>query len=125
MARFRPHQRLRTRAQFDRVFRQGVRADGRLFLLIAAANGRPEDRLGLTVSRRVGGAVARNRVRRLLRESFRALERGSRPAADLVVLAKTEITGSALRELGRELRERLRRLERSDRLGGSMSAPAR
>jgi ribonuclease P protein component len=125
MARFRPRQRLRTRAQFDRVFRHGVRADGRLFLLIAAANGRGEDRLGLTVSRRVGEAVARNRVRRWLRESFRVLEQGKRPGVDLVVLAKKEIAASGLREVERELRERLRRLERSDRLAGSSPAPAR
>ena len=38
-ARFRASQRLRTRAQFDRVFRRGARLDGRLFTLLVAANG--------------------------------------------------------------------------------------
>jgi ribonuclease P protein component len=122
MARFRSRQRLRTRAEFDRVFRRGVRADGRLFVLIVAVNGGAEDRLGLTVSRRVGAAVTRNRVRRLLRESFRCLERGSRPALDLVLLAKPALAGSGFGEVERELRERLRGLERSARLCGASRA---
>jgi ribonuclease P protein component len=124
MARFRPRQRLRTRAEFDRVFRRGVRADGRLFLLIAAVNGGAEDRLGLTVSRRVGAAVTRNHVRRLLREGFRSLARGPRPAVDLVLLAKPELAGASFGEVARELRERLRGLERAARLGGASRARA-
>jgi ribonuclease P protein component len=109
-ARFRPSQRLRTKAQFDRVFRRGVRLDGRLFTLVVAANGEPRDRLGLAVSRRVGGAVVRNRARRLLRESFRRLEAGERPALDVVVLAKPEMAGRSQEEVARELRSRLGRL---------------
>jgi len=69
--RFRPRQRLRTGADFDAVFKRGARLDGRLFLLVAAPNGRAFDRLGLAVSRRIGGAVERNRARRLLREMMR------------------------------------------------------
>ncbi len=111
-ARFRPRQRLRTRAEFDQVFRRGVRLDGKLFALVAAPNGRDEDRLGLAASRRVGGAVRRNRARRLLRESFRRLERGSRAALDLVVLVKPELASSALVEVQRELERRLDRLRR-------------
>ncbi len=111
MARFRPRQRLRTAAEFDRVFRRGVRLDGTLFLLVAAPNGGGYDRLGLAVSRRVGGAVTRNRVRRLLRESFRRLERGARPSVDLVILGKPALKGAGLAEVSRELGTRLQRLE--------------
>lgn len=117
MARLRPRQRLRTRAQFDRVFREGVRAEGRLFLLVVARNGQPHDRLGLTVSRRLGGAVTRNRVKRWLREAFRQGERRAASGVDLVVVAKVESANAGLAELARELGERLRRLERSRRLG--------
>src|SRR5512147_2377555 len=106
MARFRPRQRLRTAAEFDRVFRRGVRLDGALFVLVAAPNDSYQDRLGLAVSRRVGGAVIRNRVRRLLRESFRRLERGARPSADLVILGKPELAGRGLAEVSRELSAR-------------------
>lgn len=117
-ASFRPSQRLRTRAQFDRVFRRGARLDGRVFTLLVAVNGRTLDRLGLAVSRRVGGAVVRNRARRLLRESFRRLVPEGRPALDLVVLAKPEIATLTLAEIDRELRARLRRVPRSALLAG-------
>ena len=117
-ARFRASQRLRTRAQFDRVFRRGTRLDGRLFTLLVAANGTPHDRLGLGVSRKVGGAVVRNRARRLLRESFRRLEPSERPALDLVVLAKPDIAGRSLAEVDRELHARIRRVPRAALLAG-------
>jgi ribonuclease P protein component len=125
MARLRPRQRLRTRTQFDRVFREGVRAEGRLFLLVAARNGQAHDRLGLTVSRKVGGAVTRNRVKRRLREVFRLSERRAVSGVDLVVVAKAESADAGLRELERELGERLRRLARSGRLGGPLADRAR
>lgn len=124
-ARFRPSQRLRTRAQFDRVFRRGARLDGRLFTLLVVANGGVLDRLGLAVSRRVGGAVVRNRARRLLRESFRRLEAEGRPSVDLVVLAKPEIATLTLAEVERELRARLRRIPRAALLAGPGPAPPR
>ena len=125
MARFRPGQRLRKAAEFDRVFRQGVRLDGALFLLIAAPNDGPQDRLGLAVSRRVGGAVVRNRARRLLRESFRRLERRTRPSADLVILAKPALAGCGLAEVSRELAARARQLERAAGRGRPRPAPSR
>jgi ribonuclease P protein component len=124
-ARFRPSQRLRTKAQFDRVFRRGARLDGRLFTLLVAANGGSQDRLGLAVSRRVGGAVVRNRARRLLRESFRRLEAEGRPPLDLVVLAKPDVAGLSLAEVERELRTRLRRVPRSALVAGPGAAPSR
>lgn len=113
-ARFRRRQRLRTRADFDRVFRRGRRLDGRLFQLVVAANGGEVDRLGLAVSRRVGGAVQRNRAKRLLREAFRHSEHGARPALDIVVVAKPELVDQGLAEVQREL---LTRLERAAAIG--------
>jgi ribonuclease P protein component len=124
-ARFRASQRLRTRAQFDRVFRRGARLDGRLFTLLVAANGGTRDRLGLAVSRKVGGAVVRNRARRLLRESFRRLEPVPRPSLDFVVLVKADIAGRPLAEVERELHARLRRLPRAALLAGPGPAAAR
>ena len=56
----RPRERLRTAAQFRRVFRRGSRFDGRLFLLVAAPNDQAASRIGLAASRRVGGAVERS-----------------------------------------------------------------
>jgi ribonuclease P protein component len=123
--RLRTRQRLRTGAEFDAVFKRGTRLDGRLFLLVASPNGRAFDRLGLAVSRRVGGAVGRNRARRLLREGFRRVDRPAGPGFDLVVVARAPLAGRGQAEVDRELRERVQRLLRPTGAGSAASPPPR
>jgi ribonuclease P protein component len=123
-ARLRSRQRLRTRAEFDRAFRRGVRLEGRLFVLIAVPNGTAVNRLGLAVNRRVGGAVVRNRVKRRLRESFRRRGAPGPVGFDLVLVARAEMARSTQSEVDIELRERLHKLERSARRAGSSAAPS-
>ena len=117
-------ERLASPGQFRRVFQKGIRVDGPLFSLVAAANDCGHDRLGLAASRKVGGAVARNRAKRRLRECFRRHKRLEAPSLDLVLMAKNEIVGCVQGELEREYRQRLRRLQ--DRVARSRgAAPAR
>src|SRR5262245_40779589 len=92
-ARFRPRQRLRRGSDFRRVLRGGWRLAGPLFLLVAASGEGRASRLGLTISRRVGRATVRNRVRRLLRESFRRISVDGDRSFDLVLIPKPEIVG--------------------------------
>ncbi|MEM7165922.1 MAG: ribonuclease P protein component [Planctomycetota bacterium] len=70
---------------FERVFKQGRRARSSHMHVVAAPNDLDIARLGLAVSRRVGNAVVRNRVKRRIREIFRR-NRAALPVADLVVI---------------------------------------
>ncbi len=86
--RFRPCHRLRSAADFERVYRTGKRAGDGLFAVNALANELGFARLGMSVSTRtVGNAVRRNRVRRIIREVFRERQR-ELPGVDLVVTSR-------------------------------------
>ncbi len=92
--RFRKSERLRRRRDFLTVYAEGKRYSSRLFTIFARATDQPWSRLGITVSRRIGKAVCRNRVKRLIREVFRK-NKGRLPCSlDLVVNAK-EALGAA------------------------------
>lgn len=101
---FPPQQRLKRPADFRAVLDGGAKRHSRGFVLFRAANRSDRARLGVSVSRKVGGAVVRNRVKRLMRESFRLhwLAWGL-AGADLVVIAKHGAGELSLREVSREL----------------------
>lgn len=77
--------RLRHEREIRAVMRSGRSRSGDLLRLLVHPNGLGRARLGIVVSRRLGGAVARNRWKRLLRETFR-LRRHALPAWDIVAI---------------------------------------
>lgn len=91
--------RLSRSAEFERVYRQGKSVGNRQLVLYSFPNATIErTRLGLSVSRKVGGAAERNRVKRLLREAFERFEAHIESGHDVVVVARPQALALAERE---------------------------
>jgi ribonuclease P protein component len=105
---FPKRERLRRRAEFLRVQRRGNKFHSVRFLVFAlkggAPGGRPAGRVGVTVSRKVGGAVQRNRIKRLLREAYRRHKDLFPIGLDVVFVAKKEALGVDLGTILDEVR---------------------
>ena len=69
--RFPKSHRVRRQSDFDRVYAGNYFAADDVLVVLGSANGREISRLGLSISKRVGNAVVRNRWKRLIREAFR------------------------------------------------------
>jgi ribonuclease P protein component len=108
--RFPKRLRLLSAKEFERVFAARTSVSDSWFVLYADANSVGHARLGLTVPRRVGGAVERNRWKRLLREAFR-LTQHELPAIDYVCVPRSASPPdlSQLMESFQILAERLER----------------
>lgn len=104
---FRPDQRLRRSRQFDEVFQARLRFDARVFIINYRSNDCGFDRLGLTVSRKFGGAVQRNRIKRIVREVFRTNPNRDEPTLDLVFRPKADFLRTDYAEVQRQWREAL------------------
>ena len=86
---FPQHLRLKTPPQFKAVYDKKRSVSDGFLVVYAAANGLPHPRVGLSVSRKVGNAVVRNRWKRLLREVFRHLQHDLMPGLDFVLVARS------------------------------------
>lgn len=123
-----PGGRLRAKSDFDSAYGRGKRTGNALFGAVICRNERGRPRLGLAVAVRVAGSsVERNRIRRIIRESFR-LHQHELPPVDIVVSAKNQtrdapgpVLHTSLAALWKRVIEQCATLPRSS--SGSTSGP--
>jgi ribonuclease P protein component len=99
--------RLRDNQRFQRVKKEGRSWSQFLLVLCALPNGLEYSRFGFSVSKRVGKAVVRNRVKRLLREATSARETLVVPGQDLVFVARGPMGEAGYREVDQAVEQLL------------------
>jgi ribonuclease P protein component len=117
VATFRPPEHIRRRADFELVYDQGVKLNGRFMTMFVRENSGEHARLGIAATRKIGGAVVRNRAKRLTREIFRSHKPTAR--LDIVVIPRREFLDAPYPSLEREFTGLVERALR----GGPASGP--
>jgi ribonuclease P protein component len=115
VARFRQYERLKRPADFQAVYDRRRSAADNTLLVYARENGLEHSRVGLSVSRKFGTAVRRNRIRRLMREAFRLSKDELSVGYDFVLIPRPldEYTLEAIQEsLVKLARQAVRKIER-------------
>ena len=113
--RFRPAERIRRRAEFQQIYERGVRIHSRYSTVFILANEGRVARLGIAATKKLGGAVQRNRAKRLIREVFRRNKIAA--GFDVVVIPKRELLDASLNVLEADYRSAIDRVLRQR--GGS------
>jgi len=113
LSRFRPTQRIRRHAEFQEIYKNGARVHSRYCTLFIRPNQSMVGRLGIAATKKFGGAVQRNRAKRLIREIFR--HNDIAPGFDVVVVPKREFLGTSLTILEADYRTALERRLRTSR----------
>jgi ribonuclease P protein component len=101
----RKHLRLRRREDFERLRRSGLVRTQALMVLSMLPNTLTHNRYGFVVSKQLGSAVARNRVKRQLREAIRMLHPSLRSGYDVVIIARRALLGQPFAVIVRTIEE--------------------
>lgn len=96
--------RLKTPAQFKAVYDRKRSVSDAVLVLYAKENELPHSRVGLSVSRKVGNAVVRNRYKRLFREAFRLLQHKLPAGLDFILIPRSSDTPPSLEDVTASLR---------------------
>lgn len=90
---------LKKNKDFQIVYRNGRSCANRLLVMYVHPNGREKNRIGISVSKKVGNSVVRHRLTRLIRESYRISEEKFRCGFDIIIIARTSARGSDYRSI--------------------------
>ena len=96
---------------FRRLYNKGKTAVNPSFAIYVRPNRLGKNRIGLTVGTKVGKAVCRNRVRRLIRESYRLQEDMLRLGFDIVIVARVRTNGMTFRQIDAALKDLMSKLK--------------
>lgn len=99
--------RVRQRKEFERAYQQGTRITSRFMTMFVVPNGGSEPRLGIAATRKLGGAVVRNRAKRLARELFR--RRKLPEGLDIVIVPRREMLDAPFATLESDYQQALAR----------------
>ena len=94
---------LKKNREFQVVYRQGTSYANRYLVMYVMENHLERNRIGISVSKKVGNSVVRHRLTRLIRESYRLNEQKFRKGMDLVVVARVNAKGRSFREIEKAL----------------------
>ena len=112
-AGLRSEERIRRRADFQQVYEHGARVHGRYSTVFVLPNNQAVGRLGIAATKKLGGAVQRNRAKRLIREIFRRNKIA--PGLDVVVVPRRELLEASLTAIEADYRSTLERRLRQRR----------
>ena len=90
---------LKKNKDFQQVYRNGTSKANRYLVMYVLENQHMKNRLGISVSKKVGNSVVRHRVTRLIRESYRLNERSFRQGLDIVVVARPNAKDKSYQEI--------------------------
>ena len=108
---FLKQERIRRRKDFLAIYYKGSKSAHGGLAMHALATGRVHTRLGLSVGRKFGGAVERNRIKRRLREIFRLCKHELKPGHDVVITVRREAAGRSYDRLRESVHELLTTLD--------------
>ena len=98
---------LRYKRDFDRLYKKGKSSGDKYVVVFYIVNSLPYTRKAFVASKKVGGAVERNRARRLMKESFRKMEHEVEPGRDVLFIARNTILGIGCAEVEVSMRNAL------------------
>ncbi|WP_432353697.1 ribonuclease P protein component [Sporosarcina sp. A2] len=103
------NQRIKKNEEFQRVFKQGKSFANRQFVVyVSKAEGQQEFRIGLSVGKKIGNAVMRNRIKRCIRQAFLEMKEDLRQDQDYVIIARHSAAKLDFHETKKSLQHVLR-----------------